>query len=223
MGFEINYYDLALIISIVSLIISFLAILKNFIKNLIFYPHLKLQIERDEPPVDTITAMTLGEIDKWYYYRLIIFNQNSWKSIQAIDTYGRILSIKKNGIKLDKFNPMQMRWTSNNMYETLSIGEHMMLNLCTVVYNYDASGKIKDYHIYPGHYGGLQYALAAGFDKKQLKDGKYEYEIGVYAGNYKGSKYTITIDFKDKSGDPQVDIACKPSKKFILNKQEYCE
>ena len=59
--------------------------------------------------------------------------------------------------------------------------------------------------------------------KKQLKDGKYEYEIGVYAGNYKGSKYTITIDFKDKSGDPQVDIACKPSKKFILKKQEYCE
>ena len=223
MSFEINCNNPAFIISIVSLIISFLAILKNFIKNFIFYPHLKLQIERDDHPLGTTPGESLGEEDKLHFYRVIVSNQNTWKSIQAIDTYGRILSIKKNGIKLDKFNPMQMRWTSNNMYETLSVGEHMMLNLCTVVYNYDANGKIKDYHIYPGHYGGLQYALAAGFDKKQLKDGKYEYEIGVYAGNYKGSKYTITIDFKDKSGDPQVDIACKPSKKGIQNKEEYCE
>ena len=222
MSFEINCNNPAFIISIVSLIISFLAILKNFIKNFIFYPHLKLQIERDEPPVDTITAMTLGEIDKWYYYRLIIFNQNSWKSIQAIDTYGRILSIKKNGIKLDKFNPMQMRWTSNNMYETLSIGEHMMLNLCTVVYNYDASGKIKDYHIYPGHYGGLQYGLAAGFDVNRLKDGEYEYEIGIYGKNYKGSQYTITVNFNGNNGDPKVGISCTPSKK-IQNKEKYCE
>ena len=221
---EINYYCWALVISMVSLIISFLAILKNFIKSIIFYPHLKLQIENDEPPVDVTSNDALNEKYKWYYYRIIIFNQNNWKSIQAIDTYGRILSIKKNGVKLDKFNPMQMRWASNSMYETLSVGEHMMLNLCTVLYNYDStSNKIKDYHIFPGHYGGLKYGLAAGFNVDQLKDGKYEYEIGVYSGNYKGSQYTITIDFKDNNGDPQVDIACNPSKKGIQNKEEYCE
>ena len=222
MNCEINYYCLALIISIISLIISFLAVLKNFIKSLIFYPHLKLQIEHNEPPVDVTPTPTLCETDKWYYYRIIIFNQNNWKSIQAIDTYGRILSIKKNGVKLDKFNPMQMRWASNSMYETLSIGEHMMLNLCTVVYNYDSSDKIKDYHIFPGHSGGLKYALAAGFDVNQLKDGKYEYTIGIYGGNYKGSQYTITIDFRNNNGDPEVDIACKASKENIQNKEEYC-
>ena len=222
MSFEINYYDWALTISIVSLIISLLAILKNFIKNLIFYPHLKLQKERDEHPVDTMPSGVLGEEDKWHFYRVIVSNQNTWKSIQATNTYGRILSIKKDGIKLDKFNPMQMRWTSNNMYETLSVGEHMMLNLCTVVYNYDASGKIKDYHIYPGHYGGLQYGLAAGFDVNRLKDGEYEYEIGIYGKNYKGSQYTITVNFNGNNGDPKVGISCTPSKK-IQNKEKYCE
>ena len=220
MSFDINYYDWALTISIVSLIISLLAILKNFIKNLIFYPHLKLQIERAEHPVDTTPGASLSEKAKWHFYRVIVSNQNTWKSVQSKNTYGRILSIKKDGIKLDKFNPMQMRWVSNSMNQTLSIGEHMMLNLCTVVYNYDASGKIKNYHIYPGHFEGLNNALAAGFDVNQLKDGKYEYEIGIYGQNYKGSQYLFTIDFKGNNGDPQVNISCTLSKK-IQNKEEY--
>ena len=220
---EINYYYWVLAISIVSLIISLLAILKNFIKNLIFYPHLKLQKERDEHPVDTMPSGVLGEEDKWHFYRVIVSNQNTWKSIKSTNTYGRILSIKKDGIKLDKFNPLKMRWVSNSEYETLSVGEHMMLNLCTVVYNYDASNEIKDYHIFPGHYGGLKYSLAAGFDLNQLKDGKYEYEIGIYGQNYKGSQYLITIDFKGNNGDPTVNISCSLSKKKIQNKEEYCE
>jgi len=164
----------------------------------------------------------LGKL-KLYYQRIRIVNKPVLGAIQAQGVYGRILSIRKDGKKLDKFNSILMRWVTNNFFETLSVGEYLMLNLCTAVYKYkDNKVTVYDYYLLPGHTGGLHYGLAAGFDIDQFKgNGKYIYEIGIYGKNYKGSKYTIEIDFKDDNGKPYMDISCHKLDD-ILNVEENC-
>ena len=101
-----------------------------------------------------------------------------------------------------------MRWTTGNMYETLSRGEHLFLNLCTVVYDYDQKNKEKYHLILPGHYGGLTLGLPAGFNMMGLTDAKYEYLIGIYGKSVLGSQYKINIDFHSSKGEPVVKISC---------------
>lgn len=196
------------------------------------YPVPPVVIEADTTNNTMLTDIHMGNKNQdvnsskfgFYYKRIRVDNKPICGAIQAVGLYGRILSISKNGKKLDKFNSVLMRWVTNNFFETLSVGEYLMLNLCTAVYKYkDDKVTEYDYYLLPGHTGGLHYGLAAGFDIDQFKgNGKYEYEIGIYGKNYNGSKYTITIIFNDNKGTPEFQITCLPLANTEEN-DEFCK
>lgn len=205
------------VLSIVATVLSILALIKEIIIPIVFKPKIKLSYEEDDlvyledcKPSNNVLLgpIALGECRKYYYYRINALNSITPFTSTVNNLYARIITIKKDGTRLGRFNTILMRWTTNNFYETLSRGERLFLNLCTVVYDYDANNKEKRHLILPGHYGGLTYGLAGGFPIVELTDGEYEYTIGLYGKSIKGELYKITISFQSINGELDVKISC---------------
>ena len=215
---NINCVGSVEVLSILATVLSILALIKEIIIPLVFRPKIELLCEKenelpyladDEPSNNKLLEpIALGGKRIYYYYRICVFNSRTPFTSTAYNLYARILAIKRNDIRLGRFNTILMRWTTNNFYETLSRGEHLLLNLCTVVYDYNANGNEERHLILPGHTGGLQTGLAAGFKINELTDGKYEYEIGVYGKSIAGKQYKIVISFGSSKGEPDVKITC---------------
>jgi hypothetical protein len=209
---------LAEVLALVATVLSILALIKEIIIPFVFKSDVKLSCYKEDDLVsfeDSIPSnhkllgpVALGESRKYYFYRINAFNSMTFFTSTANDLYARMITIEKDGKVLGKFNTMLMRWTTNNFYETLSRGERLFINLCTVVYDYDANDNEKRHLILPGHVGGLTYGLATGFPIDELTDGDYEYTIGLYGKSIKGELYKITISFQSINGEPDLRISC---------------
>lgn len=210
-------------LSIIATVLSILALIKEIIIPVLFRPKIELSCDMDdgvpyrkdcEPSIDDLLPqLALGECRRYYFYRIKVFNSSSIWTSTAASLYARILVLKKDRVQFKNFNTILMRWTTGNMYETLSRGEHLFLNLCTVVYDYGADDKEKYHLILPGHYDGLRLGLAAGFSIMKLTDGMYEYLIGIYGKSILGHQYKINIDFHSIGEKPIIKISCCKLKK----------
>jgi len=93
---------------------------------------------------------------------------------------------------------MITRWVSDHFYENLSRGEHLFVDLITVVHD-----EFKRHYAYPGYLGGKSLALPTGYPEEKLSEaGDFCYRIGIYGKNFNGKTYLINFHFEPNDNEP---------------------
>ena len=187
-----------------------MAMARDFLIPIFFRPKLLLSAGTTGEYRSDLTGLgnSLGTTFGYNFFRMKIENKSSATTSRADGVYLRILNVYKDNTELEPFNTMMMRWVSNTFSEDLSRGEHLFVNLVTICQ--DENGHR---YAYPGHMGGKQLGLSAGFPEDKLdQPGDFSYRIGVYGKRLNGRTYIIKFHFEPNESDSVTSLTLEDEK-----------